>query len=834
VSGASVRRTSALLAREMAWAVRRLARRPLAAAVAVLTVAVALAPSLIFQLVGRAVLPPLPFERPAEVISVWQHVPWRMATSYPKLRYLAEHSRTMDVAAIHQLSLVLEREGPALPLAGAAVTPNLFRALGTKPLLGRVFRDDENTRLLDEPIVVLSERAWREDFGARPGVLAQKIRLGGRVFQVVGVMPRAFQMLWFQGSRARVDFWIPAVMVQLGLQGEWRERPLAVESSSACIWVGIGRLRRGHELSEARAEAEVLGDQVRRRWPWPEVDGASGSRPFVVSRLSEDAVDPKVLHAVSLLRVAGGLVLVLGGLNLASLFFARGLERSRALGLHAALGAPRFALVGGVLVEAVVVGVLGGLGAIVLARGALTLLGLAEPSLLTAPFGATFDPAGWRLDAPLIVGAVAVSAAVAVAFSLAPALRTTRVGAAGFVRGGPGITAGGLRRLDLTRPGGLLVTFEMAVALALITPALLLVRSLEGLVTADLGFRPPGVLTAPLRLPNSRYSEDAGTLFVAQARREVARIPGVEAASWTSCLPIECGFFTSAVNPAGSPKGGLLASVHVVAPGAFDVLGIPVRRGRDFGADDRPNAPPAVILSERGARLLGVTAPGARIDVAATGTSGAEVVGIVGDVPYGDLAGEPLPAVYFTLAQRPQTEGVLIARSSSPGTRQLAGPFERAVESLDPHLERLAVSTLAERVGRSVARFRGAAWLLGAAAVLALLLSGVGVYGVLSSLVARSVPEIGIRMTLGASPGAIGRSIAGATLGLAAAGTAVGAALGTYGATYLRSYLYGVRPGDAVTLFLTLSTAAALAMAAALAPARRASRVDPMVVLRCE
>jgi ABC-type antimicrobial peptide transport system permease subunit len=209
------------------------------------------------------------------------------------------------------------------------------------------------------------------------------------------------------------------------------------------------------------------------------------------------------------------------------------------------------------------------------------------------------------------------------------------------------------------------------------------------------------------------------------------------------------------------------------------------------------------------------------------------VVGIVGDVPYRDLAAEPLPAVYLPLAQRPQTEGVLVARSTRDA-KVAAGSLRQTVAALDNQLEALSVGTLSTRVRNSVARFRGAAWLLGIAAALALFLTTVGVYGLLSSLVAQSVPEIAIRIALGAAPATIVRSLAGATLRLAAVGLLTGAAIGSWGSNYLRSYLYGVRPGDAQALLLTLAIAAVLALMAALRPARRASRTDPLTALRCE
>jgi predicted lysophospholipase L1 biosynthesis ABC-type transport system permease subunit len=299
-----------------------------------------------------------------------------------------------------------------------------------------------------------------------------------------------------------------------------------------------------------------------------------------------------------------------------------------------------------------------------------------------------------------------------------------------------------------------------------------------------------------------------------------------------SCLPIECGFYTSAVKMAGAREAATVASVHIVAPDAFRTLGIPLRRGRDFGADDGAGTAPVVILSEQAARRLGGVGPGARIEV--LGSGALEVAGVVADVPYRDLAAEPLPAVYLPLAQRPQTEGVLVARGIAGDATAIAALFRQAVTSLDPHMEPLVVSALAARVEQRVARFRGAAWLLGAAALFALFLSAVGVYGLLSSLVAQSRPEMAIRMALGAAPARLARSVATATLRLALAGLLVGAALGSWGATYLRSYLYGVSPWDVQALSGSVLVAIALASLAAIRPSYRASRADPLATLRCE
>jgi len=822
-----------LLATETAWAARRLARAPAFTAVAILTLGVAIAPSLIFSLVDRAVLPPLPYERAHELIAIWQRFSYaRLGTSYPNLRNLSERSRTMDVSASTGGVVFLERGGESVRLSVRAVTPNFFAVLGARPTLGRVFGQDENTHVLGHPVVVLSGRLWRTRFGSRSDIVGDKVVLNGRTFSIVGVMPEDFRERWWEWrGTSGPDAWIPAMMAPVGMLGKaWRDTPLAIETPSSIIWFGLGRLRAGHNLSEARAEAAALGREVKVLWPKANDEAEA---PFEVIRLSEEAVDPRILNAVSLLQVAGAFVLLLGSLNLGQLFLARGLGRANRLGLHTVLGAPRVTLVWGALCEALFVGVAGGLLAVVITREALAVLALAEPTILTAPFGVTFDPAGWRADWGLVAASLFLAVMAALVFGLAPAWRTTRLDAATFLRVGAVVRSGGLRQLRLSRPRGMLVVIETAGALALTLPALLLVRTLGNLVTADLGFRPQGVATAELPLPTARYAPPAAAAFVDGAVRALTETPGIESASWVSCLPIECGFFTSEVTASGSRERGHVASVHFVAPNAFRTLGIALHDGRDFGPEDHAEGSPVAIVSERTARLLAHLARGFFIDVPVVGRGALEVVGIVGDAPYRDLAAEPLPAVYLPLAQRPQTEGVLIARSTMD-VKAMVGLIRQTVATLDPHLETLSVSALVNHVDQSVARFRGAAWLLGVAAVLALFLSAVGIYGLLSSLVAQCVPEIAIRIALGAPPAMIGRSLSMATVRLAAVGLLLGTGIGSWGSTLLRSYLYGVRAWDMRTLLLTLTIAVLLAFVAALRPARLATRVDPLSSLRSE
>ena len=826
--------TVAMLGHETGWAVRRLLRAPGFTPVAVLTVGLAVAPSLLFRLVDRAILPPLPFEPSEELLAVWQRMPWgKLATSYPKLRHLQQHSRTSDVAIARGGDLSATTADGRVRVGIEAVTPNFFDVLGARPLLSRVFREEENEIPLAHPVVILGEKVWRQRFGARPDVLSEKIVLSGVPFTVVGVMPSDFGGLmsvqWRWAGITSADAWIPAMMAPLAMVKEWATAH-AVETPHSTTWTGIARLRPGHGVSEARAEADVLGREVEAMWP---AGADDTSVPFDVIPLSEDAVDPRISKAVFLLRIAGILVLGLGALNLGNMFVARGANRARTLGVQSLLGASRFGLAFGMAAEALFVGLLGAALGVLLTEAALVSLRIAEPTILTAPFGVTFDPAGFRVDGTLGVASVAFCMVAVIGAILIPAWRTARIDASSVLRSGAGVTGGGLRRLRLTRPGGLLVAAEVAFALALTLPALLLVRSVGRLVGADLGFTARGVTTGEIRLPATEYGPEAAASLVDKVLDRLRATRGVEAASFVNGVPLSDRFFTSQIKPTASKDGGFLATVLVVSPEAFRTLGMALREGRDFGRDDQASGAPVAILSADGARRLSAPALGARMDVMAFGGRSVEVVGVAGDVPYQDLAREQLPVIYLPLGQAPLNEGTLVVRTGAAST-EATTLLRSTIASLDPHLRSMAIEPLGSQVDRALGRFRGATWLLGVAAGLALLLAGTGVYGLLSSLVARSVPEIGIRIALGAEPSAIGRQLAGSALALAAVGLAFGLALGSWGARYLEGYLYGIRPYDAAAFLLALAAAALLALLAALQPARRASRVDPMIALRAE
>lgn len=809
-------------------AARRLVRSPRFVVVAVLTMAAAVTPSLIFDLVGRAVLPPLPFENSQDLLHVWQR--WRRsesrtATSYPELGLLRDRATTMDVAAQSSGAFFLERGASTVRIWGYAVTPNYFDVLRVRPLLGRTFREDENRTPFGHPVVILSETTWRNELAADPDVVGRRVNLNGVTFTVVGVMP-PIRERW-GGRNLGAGLWVPAMMAPLGSQSaKGRETAAVLESLDTGIWVGIGRLRAGYDLRTAQTEAAVLGREVKNRWPAEESDV-----PFDVIRMSEDAISGKVVRAVSMMKVAGFLVLAVGAVNLGSLFLARGLERVRAQQLCALLGAPRMVLIHGPLAECLVVGLVGGAAALLLTGGTLQFLHVVEPSLATSPLGQTFDAEGWRIAWPMVGLSFALAMLVTVACGLLPAIAAFRCAETAFREGSTGIVPAGLRRLRPTRPSGLLAVVQIALAVALTLPAVLLARTVGLLVSADIGFRPVGVTTAALKLPVARYPEATQPAAVGHITNELRRVPGVESASWTSCVPINCDFFTSLVRVAASSDKGPEMSIHVVAPDAFRTLGIPLRRGRDFAATDDANALRVAILSDHAAAMLRGADVGSRLELSGQSL---ELIGIVGDAPYRNLSSAPMPAVYLPLAQRPQAHGVLVSRSSRT-TADMAIAMRAAAASIDTRLaDGLEVATLSTHVEGEVARYRGAAWLLAAAGLLALFLAGIGIYGLMSSFVARARPEIGLRLALGETRGAIGTTMAWITLRLFVLGVAAGSALGIWVARYLRPYLFRVETWDAASLLATLTVAVLLALLSALGPTLGAVKTDPIRVLRSE
>ncbi len=677
---------------------------------------------------------------------------------------------------------------------------------------------------------MLSESFWRRRFGARPDMVGQEIVLNDVAFTVVGIARADFSGYWgvvrrWAGFRSE-DAWIPTAMAPIGMRSTRSRTPSLLEDPNLQAFTAVARIRRGSGLPALSDELDRLRAEVRRLWPeslaWHPV-------PFGIVPLSVDAIDPTVVRTVSLLTAVGWVVVVLGAFDVGVLFLARGVSRAHSTEVELALGASRVGLVLGVLGEALVVGLAGGAVALFAGAAGPRLLGLIEPSFASHPFGASLSPSDWRIEGMSVLAALGLAVAAAVGGALLPAWHAARASAARLLRSGASANRAGLASLRLGRPRGVLVAAHLALGVALTLPALLLLRSVGRLVAADLGFDARGAFATSLSLPPSRYSDGETRRLLAAVLDRVRRAPGVDAAAWVSTLPLD-GSFTSDVAASGDTRK-INATIVAVSPDAFRSLGVGLRIGSDF-PESGEERQPLVVLSDLAARRLGV-GPGSYVRVSAFGQELVQVVAVATDVPFADPVETARPVVYVPMTMLSSPDGALIVRTNRP--KEVVGSLVREIlAEQDASIAPTTTFSLADHRRHRLSRFRVAALLMVAAALLSLTLAALGVYGVLSSLVAGASAEVGVRMALGATPSGIARELVAMTLRLSAVGLTIGAALGVAGSAPLRSYLYGVGRGDAVALFLASVVASTLAFATAWGPARRASRVDPAVALRSE
>jgi predicted permease len=583
---------------------------------------------------------------------------------------------------------------------------------------------------------------------------------------------------------------------------------------------------------------------VDREFHFADQNGAwsAGIRGLDASR-----VDPGFRRSVLLLSGAVGLVLLIACVNLTSLLLVRAVARRREIAVRLALGAARSRLVRQVLTEALVLSLAGWMVGLPLAKAGVRLLILLAPGQVASGQGTSFffDPATVGVDARVAVFALGLSLLAALLVGLVPAIQASRPGVTEALKaGGPSPARGGL---TLRRPGAhqLLVVSEVALALILLAGAGLLAKSFARLHALDVGFRPDHVLTL-------KYSAAEGDLAQRDARgfkdavvQRLETIPGVRFASVALCAPLTSRCAVSVVNQVDDRRfkmgaGSVPIGLHMVTPDHFRTLGIPILRGRGFTLQDRPGTPRVVVVNETAARRLwpGEDPLGHRIAASSGyfrgGDSTAEVIGIAKDVRYGPFEEEMAPDLYYPALQSSFGLSGTIFLSTIADPLQLAETVRREIHALDPNLPLYNVMTMEERAGAALARPRFATTLLGAFAGMALLLAAIGLYGVMAFSVAQRTREIGLRMALGADGGLVLRGVLRQGIGLAAAGIALGLAGALALQRVVRGMLYGVGTSDPATLAGVSLLMLAAATAAALLPARRATRVDPMEALRAE
>ncbi len=795
---------------------RALRREPAFALVAVVTLALGIgATTAIFSVVEAVLLRPLPFPEGDRIVLVGEVGPKaapgeRAGTvSFPNFDDWRRGARSLEAMALfNEWSPSLTGAGEPARLRGALVTAGVFDALRVAPALGRPILPADNVPGA-APVAVLSDAFWRRRFGADPSVVGRALTTNGVPRTVVGVLPAGLR---------------PPGALDAELWGN--NYFDSTDTRGARYLSAIARLAPGATLEGARAELRAIAARLSAAYPENDAGWSAAVTPL------REAVAGDARRPLLLLLGASGLVLLVACANLSNLLIARGLARGREFALRAALGAGRWRVLRQVLVESTALALCGAAAGLALAAlGVRAALRLAPEAVRAQPV--SVDPAvlGFALAVTVVTGVLA---------GLAPAWRAARADPQAALKGGGrGTTDGaGLRARDA------LAVTQLALALALLAGAGLLVKSLVRLQRVDPGVRAEGVLALSLNLPTAKYPRDALPRTVERLVAAASAVPGVRSAAVTSILPFAAGWDRVGVDVYGRPRGHenggavmLEADRYIVTPAYFRTLGIPLRAGRLLAAadDGGGRSPLVVLVDEVFARRLAPNGSPIGLRVSTGDGEWRTVVGVVGHVRHYGLEVPSGGQIYLPQAQVPwRWLGLVVRADPRVAPASLAPGLRAAVRALDPDQPVFGVTTLDAMLAELGAPRRFVLVLLGAFAGVALLLAGVGLYGVVAYGVARRARELGVRVTLGATPAAIRRAVVGRGVRLALAGAALGTLGALAGGRLLVGALFGVRPADPGVL---AGVAALLVAAAALAswvPARRATRVDPAVVLRGE
>lgn len=794
-------------------------------AVAVLTLGIG-ATTAIFSVVDAVVLRGLPFDEHDRLVAVGEIVRTPGGGDATVLRLVApqnyldwsEGQRVFEaMAAIGSGQMSLRLPGaPPEPLKPRKVTAGFFDVLRVRPARGRAFTAADEVSGRDR-VAILSDGLWRRQFGGDPSIIGRVIpvedleggpeAVGGAGYEVVGVMPPDFA--WPAGDPAATDIWVPYVVpaaqrVRAG--GSWA-RYLTV----------IARLSPGTSLEQARAQMAALGDAIARAHPrWNENVGVG------VLRLADFVVGASMRSWLLMLLGAAALVLLVACANLASLLLARGSARQREIGIRAALGAGRGRLVRQMLAESLVLSAAGTLLAVLAARWGIQALHAVIPA--GVPRVSTI-----AIDVRVLSAAACLALVTGLVAGIVPALHASRVDLTTALKSGLSGTGRSGGRL-----GQFFVVAEVALAVVLVAGAALFIGSFVSVLRIDPGFVADGVLTAQVspRVEARTAPRDTAPLLAAIVD-DVAQAPDVvHAAATAGNVPFLGGFtLTTMTTPGMDLSQAPMVVVRRVTPGYHATLRIPLRRGRLFAAADRAGSRPVALLSEAAAaRHFPGVDPIGRV----VGLEGErEVVGVVGDVRQLTLETESRLEAYVPLAQSSAAGGSLLVRTSGDAYSALPA-LRAAVFRAMPAVPLRNVATMEELVGRSLATRRFSMLLLSLFAALALAIVAVGLYGVVAHAVTLRTREIGVRMALGASRSIVVGQVVGNALLLVAIGVAAGGVAMWYAGAAARAFLYRLEPTDPRALGAAAAALLIVALCAAIGPARRAARVDPMVALRVE
>ena len=805
------------LRRDAVVAITQLRRRPAFAVVATLTLALGVAvTTAVFAVVDTVILRTLPFMESERLMLVRRAQPGgktRVETSYPEYRDVRDGAAAFSgVAAVPStMQPAVRTDGGANePVAAVGASGNLFDVLGARPLLGRTLTPVDDRRGA-EPVIVLGYGIWERRFGGQRSVLGQRIELNGTRYTVVGVMPRGFE--YPRGSEAWIAL-VPAI-------------DTLVDNPQIAFLNIVGRVRPGVSIEAARKDVErVLARSAAAA-------GLSNAVSGIVQLTSvETELRGDARRGMLMLLAAAVLVLLVACANVANLLLARAVTRRGELSLRIALGASRGRLVGQLVVEAAV---LGGLGAIVGLLACIAGRGAIVAMIPADLYGAD----AVEIDARIAAFTTALMVATTLLFGVLPAVRGTQLDPGAALRSSTGRTTGSWASRKTQRA---LIATEVALAVVLAIGGGVLVRSFMQLTSAPLGFDRVHSLTSELYLPEAKYADPIkARAFYRDVIARAAELPGVRAAGAVLLRPLAGpdGFdypLSLEGMDAETQRRLPLVNYEAVTPGYFDAAGIPLVEGRGLSTSDDETAPRVVVVSAATAqRFWPGESPIAKRLKWGPPTSRepwVEVVGVVGAARYRDPRFESLD-IYVPYTQSPWKLNHLVVRAAGD-PRALTSSLRSAVAEIDPEARVVQVATVGDLAGVALRQPRFQMTLVGMFAVLALLLGAVGIFGVVSFATARRTRELGVRLALGARGGDVKRLVIGETLRTVAVGIVVGIGGALAGGRLLRGLVYGVSAADPLTFVAVPLVVTAVAVLAAAIPARRASRVDPIMVLRAD
>ena len=801
---------------DLRYGVRMLLKKPGFTFVAVLTLALGIgANSAIFSVVNAVLLRPLPYQDPERLALVWWSVPKLsldvMPASAPDFNDWKNQNQVFErLAALEGLSFNLTGEGEPERVQGAAVSADLFPLLGVQASAGRTFSAEEEQPGRNK-VVVLSHNLWQRRYGSDPKLIGQAIALNGESYIVTGVMPPGFR---FPEGAEEINVWVPLAF-DADVMSRRGHRYLIV----------VGRLKPGITLQQAQTEMNVVASRLAQQYP----DTNTGWGIKVASLHAELTED--IGPALLVLLGAVGFVLLIACANIANLQLARATARQKEIAIRLALGASRFRLIQQFLTESVLLAVLGGALGLLLALWGVDALVHLLPADVPR-----LEQVG--IDTYVLGFTLLVSLLTGIFLGLAPALQATKPDLTEALKEGGKTLMGSLRR---SRVRSLLVISEVALALVLLIGAGLMIESFQHLRKVNPGFNPENVLKMDLALPEQKYAEDyQQAAFFQQLLEKVESLPGVLSAGVSTNPPLtddSKSDFSIEGRPPQAQGGEDAASYGSVSPNYFRALGIPIVKGRAFTEQDTSQSTPVVIISETMARRYWPDEDpiGKRLKQGDPEDPDPwlTIIGIAGDVRRYGLDEDLKPEIYFPYLQKPSPAMALVVRAFTSPTSMVAA-VRNQVQAIDKEQPVYDVKTMDQLLAESVASRRLSMLLLGIFAALALVLSAVGIYGVISYSVSQRTHEVGIRMALGAQPWDILRLIVKQGMVLVIIGLLVGLA-GAFAMTrVMSSLLYGVSATDPLTFIGLSLLLAGVALLACLIPARKATKVDPMVALRYE